>query len=145
MPSPDLIDALDRILVGSVSVTTRALADAVPGLELTFSQWRTLLILGEGDAARIGAIAMRVGVTQPATGRMLRRLERRGLVTMARDEVDRRAIRCQLTEEGRRVRAEILRARRIALQEIATAVDPPDHAPWRSLIDDLAAAFGRFA
>src|SRR5664279_6626766 len=72
---------LERIAVGAVGLTTRALAEADTGFELTFPQWRALLVLGAGDdGARIGEVATRVGVTVPATSRLLRRLERRGLV-----------------------------------------------------------------
>ena len=111
---------LERILVGAVGLTTRALAAADTGFELTFPQWRALLVLGEGDdGARIGEVATRVGVTLPATSRLLRRLERRGLTAFAADEVDRRATRARLTIRGRGVREAILEDRRAALREIA--------------------------
>ncbi|HEX7400010.1 MAG TPA: MarR family transcriptional regulator [Candidatus Limnocylindrales bacterium] len=111
---------LERIVVGAVGLTTRALAMADTGFELTFPQWRALLVLGEGDdGARIGEVAARVGVTLPATSRLLRRLERRGLTALAPDERDRRATRARLTIRGRGVRAAILEDRRAALREIA--------------------------
>jgi DNA-binding MarR family transcriptional regulator len=58
-------------------------------------------------------------VTLPATSRLLRRLERRGLTALAPDERDRRATRARLTIRGRGVRAAILEDRRAALREIA--------------------------
>ncbi len=144
---PDaLVDALEQIAVGAVSLTTHALGQAAPGVDLTFPQWRALLVLGEDeDGARVGAIALRVGTTQPASGRLLRRLERRGLVAMATDEADRRATRARLTPEGVRVRAVILASRRAALLEIATATDPTERMMCDSLIEALATEFGRFA
>ena len=83
MRNDDLAQVLEQITVGAVGVTTRALAEATPGFEMTFPQWRALLILGaEQDGARLSEVAGRVGVTLPATGRLLRRLERRGLLAL---------------------------------------------------------------
>jgi DNA-binding MarR family transcriptional regulator len=118
-----LADDLERIAVGAVGLTTRALALADTGFELTFPQWRALLVLGEeSDGARIGEVAARVGVTLPATGRLLRRLERRGLTALSVDELDRRATRARLTDRGRTVRATILAHRRAALRQIAAGL-----------------------
>ena len=85
-----ITDDLERIAIGMVGLTTRALAHAESDLELTFPQWRAILVVGaDTDGARIGEVAARVGGTIPATSRLLRRLERRGLVTLATDDADR--------------------------------------------------------
>lgn len=140
-----LVDALERIVIGAVSLTTRALAEAAPGADLTFPQWRAIVVLGEDDdGARVGAVALRVGTTQPATGRLLRRLERRGLVVLATDETDRRATRASLTHEGRQVRAAIIASRRAALVAIAE-MEPTDRARCDRFVEALADAFARFA
>jgi DNA-binding MarR family transcriptional regulator len=133
---------LERIVVGAVGLTTRALAQADTGFELTFPQWRALLVLGEReDGARIGEVAARVGVTLPATSRLLRRLERRGLTAFAPDELDRRATRARLTIRGRGVRAAILEDRRAALREIAGTLSTSEGldlaAGLRAIADEL--------
>ncbi len=118
--SGDAIADLEHVVIGAVGLTTRALEQAAPGVDLTFSQWRALLILGEApDGFRVGEVAGRVGVTLPATSRMLRRLERRALVALAPDDADRRATRARLTRRGREVRDAIVAFRRSALREIA--------------------------
>ena len=43
----DLIGVLERLVVGSVAITARAIAAA--DAELTFMQWRVLLVVGEGE------------------------------------------------------------------------------------------------
>ena len=69
MPSSDLV-------IAGVALTSVAISGARPGFDLTFPQWRVLVVLGEAtDGARIGTVARRVGVTLPATSRQLRRLE----------------------------------------------------------------------
>ncbi len=141
-----LADDLERIAVGSVGLTTRALAQAHTGFELTFPQWRALLVLGEdADGARVGEVATRVGVTVPATSRLLRRLERRGLTTLGVDEADRRATRARLTERGRTVRGAILAYRVAALREVASSLDDPERLGLSEGLGAIAAELERFA
>ena len=100
-----IADDLERIAIGTVGLTTRALAHAGTDLELTFPQWRAILVVGaDTDGARVGEVAARVGVTLPATSRLLHRLERRGLMTLGTDDADRRATRARLTERGLAIR-----------------------------------------
>lgn len=122
MENEALVAALERLAIGAVDITTRALGAAAPAVDLTFPQWRALLLLGDApDGARISVVAVNVGVTVPATSRMLRRLEHRGLVALAIDETDRRATRARLTTHGADVRARIMASRRAALGTIAAA------------------------
>lgn len=140
-----LVDDLERIAVGAVGLTTRALAQADTGFELTFPQWRALIVLGEeSDGARIGEVAARVGVTLPATSRLLRRLERRGLTTLSVDESDRRATRARLSDRGRTVRASILARRRAALREIAAGLAHSDELGLKSGLRAIAAGLEGF-
>jgi len=137
---------LERIVMGSVALTTLALEEAGAGSELTFTQWRALLVLGESDdGARIGEVAARVGVTLPATSRLLRRLERRGLTTLAADQQDRRATRARLTDRGRAVREAILTHRRATIREIAAALPEPDRLDLAHGLRAIATELERFA
>ncbi len=137
---------LERIVVGAVGLTTRALAQADTGFELTFPQWRALLVLGEReDGARIGEVAARVGVTLPATSRLLRRLERRGLTALAPDELDRRAKRARLTDRGRAVREAILDHRRATLRDIAARLSTSDGLDLKAGLRAIASELEQFA
>lgn len=114
---------LERLFVAGVAITTRALSEATPDLDLTFPQWRVLLIVGEDeDGATVSEVAVRVGVTVPATSRQLRRLARRGLLVIKRDEHDRRAVRARLTVGGSAVRDQILGDRRRQIAATATGL-----------------------
>jgi DNA-binding MarR family transcriptional regulator len=140
------IGALERIVIGAVGITTQALAQAAPDVELTFSQWRALLILGDPPSGRrVGEVAARVGVTLPATSRLLRRLDRRGLVALAPDEADRRATRATLTGQGAGVRDAILAFRRAALRDVAEHATAAGRGIAGPEIDSLAASFERYA
>jgi DNA-binding MarR family transcriptional regulator len=121
LTDPAVAESLERIIFAGVALTTVAISNAQPDLELTFPQWRVLVVLGAArDGVRIGEVARLVGVTLPATSRQLRRLERRGLVTVRRDSRDRRAALASLTEEGRTARAAILEYRRARIAAVAT-------------------------
>lgn len=133
-----LADDLERIMIGAVGLTTRALARSGSDFDLTFPQWRALLFVGRSaDGVRVGEVAARVGVTLPATSRLLRRLERRGLTTLGVDASDRRATRVRLTDRGHEIHAAIVSHRRATLEEIASrvsAAEPLDLAVGLRLI-----------
>jgi MarR family transcriptional regulator, transcriptional regulator for hemolysin len=140
MSEPPLTELLERLVLAGVAITTRALTEATPELDLTFPQWRTLLVVGEGpDGATVSEVAARVGVTVPATSRQLHRLARRELVEIRRDERDHRAARARLTARGSVVRDAILHYRSERIAGTASEV-----AVSRTTLRDLeriAAAF----
>ena len=141
-----LADHLERIAVGAVGLTTRALASGDTGFELTFQQWRALLVLGEEpDGARVGEVAARVGVTLPATSRLLRRLERRGLVSLSVDELDRRATRARLTDRGGTARERILAHRRAELRGIVLGLPRSEQRRIENGLRLIAAGLEPFA
>jgi DNA-binding MarR family transcriptional regulator len=120
MPNQELTQLLERLVMASVSLTTMALGNATDGLELTFPQWRVLLVLGETeDGTTVSRVAKRVGVTVPATSRQLRRLAGRGLVEVGPDDRDRRATRARLTPAGLAVHDSIVTWRRERIAELA--------------------------
>ncbi len=112
----DLVTILERLVVGSVAITARAIAQA--GAELTFMQWRVLLVVGEHDeGAAVGEIAGRVGAHASPASRLIARLKRRGLLRTDRDSQDRRVVCVRLTEPGRELRTRVLAQRRFDLDE----------------------------
>lgn len=140
MPDEDVIAWLEGIVFGGVAITTAALQYATDGEGLTFPQWRAILLVGgSDDGCRVGEVAGFLHAALPATSRLLRRLERRGLLTLERDEQDRRATRAQLTRTGADLRQSVLRYRRDELGSIADEVRVPSSA--HRVLRDLAASF----
>ncbi|HET7180893.1 MAG TPA: MarR family transcriptional regulator [Candidatus Limnocylindrales bacterium] len=141
MPQPASLESLlERLVVAGVAITTRALADASDDWELTFPQWRALLIVGEADdGATVSAVAARVGVTVPATSRLLQRLARRGLLNATSDEQDRRATRARLTARGIAVRERIIGRRRALIAERARTLRLSDSTLHE--LEQVGAAF----
>ena len=117
MTDHDLVDAIDRIVLAGIALTARALTET-SGPDLTFPQWRVIVVLGESEeGATVSEVAGRIGVTLPATSRQLHRMERRGLVEIAPDERDRRAARARLTASGAHIRELILVYRRERIRQ----------------------------
>jgi DNA-binding MarR family transcriptional regulator len=142
MPA-DIIGPLELLMFGAIGMTTLALSAASAG-ELTLSQWRALVVLGRRDSARVGEVAGAVGMSLPSTSRLIRRLERRGLVSTERDEGDRRATRVRLTERGRELREEVVRRRR-SLMEAALVAHAPTLPPGLGPgLESIARAFDEY-
>jgi DNA-binding MarR family transcriptional regulator len=135
-------ESLEQIIFAGVALTTVAIGAARPGFELTFPQWRVLVVLGGSPhGLRQSEIARRVGVTVPATSRQLHRLERRGLIEVRQDDRDRRASRVILTEAGRQAHDAIIAHRRAHIDEIAASFE--SDPALRAQIGRIAEAFGR--
>ena len=138
-----MVDALARIVFGGVAVTSQALERAAVGRDLTFTQWWAIAIVGESEKGRrVGDVARRTDATLQATSHLLRRLEDRGLLTLARDEQDRRASVAQLSPEGARLRAAVLAHRRELLAGMARGLDPS--APADEFLGELARRFAEY-
>ncbi len=141
-----LADSIELIVVGAVGLTARALVEAAPDVELTLTQWRALTVVAESPAGvRIGKVAERVAITSPAAGRLLRRLDRRGLITLTTDDQDRRATIARLTPLGERTRADIVRYRRRALRSLASGLPPTEHGDLARSASVIAAGFEPFS
>jgi DNA-binding MarR family transcriptional regulator len=143
--SEPLVDALERVALAAVGLTARALADAPSGPELTLPQWRVVVIVGERtEGTRIGEIARRLGSGLPATGRLVHRLEHRGLVTSRTDPADRRATLVSLSPDGETVRSRILGVRRAQLRNAAAAIEASRRSrlavDLETIADELEAA-----
>ena len=135
----ELVDALELIVYSGVGITTAALLRSAGG-DLTLTQWRAIVTIGQSlDGLRISELARRFHVTVPATSRLLRRLERRGLIELRADETDGRARRARLTDDGLDLRSSVLADRRQQLQSIAVDVGLPRSA--YPAVRDLAKGF----
>jgi DNA-binding MarR family transcriptional regulator len=118
-----VVDAVERIILGGVAITARALDSDVQ--DLTFPQWRVLTIVGEQEAtaSSVSSVGARAGVSAPSASRLLRRLEDRGLISLERDALDRRFMRVRLTEAGQVARSHVIERRRVLIREALIAID----------------------
>jgi DNA-binding MarR family transcriptional regulator len=119
----DLGDALEAIVIAGVALTNTALSRARSGHELTFPQWRVLVVLADPAGLPVAEVSRLIDVTLPATGRQLRRLEQRGLVVLEPDDRDRRVTRVRLTSAGLAARRSIMGDRRAAIERAVADLD----------------------
>ena len=138
----DLVGVLERLVVGSVAITARAIAAA--DAELTFMQWRVLFVVGEcEDGQAVGEIATRIGAHASPASRVVSRLKRRGLVSTDKGDLDKRVVCVRLTEAGRDLRARVLDTRG---RDLADVLDIVSMTPAESdTVARLAQAFEPFA
>lgn len=116
---------LERIAVASVAITARALAQVAP--ELTFIQWRVLVLVDQPEGIGVGALATALGAKIAAMSRLVGRLHARGLVETHRGEADARVVLVTLTPAGAELRSRIVKRRRAELRAaIASTSMPPD-------------------
>lgn len=117
MPDSGFLDSLESIIIAGVALTAEVVAEGPHEAELTLPMWRVLVVLGwNDDGATVSEVARRIRVTVPATSRQLQRLARRGLISLAVDERDHRAMRASLTTAGADLRAHIMHSRRERLR-----------------------------
>jgi DNA-binding MarR family transcriptional regulator len=139
----EVLDSLEFLMFGAIGMTSVALAGAAAG-GLTMSQWRALVVIGRADQVRVGGVATAVGMSLPSTSRLIRRLERDALVTSVRDEADRRATLVTLTPAGRRLRDEVVRGRRVLMEEALLARGTRLPEDLEAGLAAIARAFERF-
>ncbi|NHI16718.1 MarR family transcriptional regulator [Microbacterium excoecariae] len=91
-------DDLEAIIVAAHALTRIAALDTRN--EAPSAQWRTLAILREHGALRIGDLARLSRITQPGATRLVRTMTEAGLVERAADADDSRAVRVVATAAG---------------------------------------------
>lgn len=133
-PAPTLL-GLERMVVASVGITARALAEVAP--ELTFVQWRVLVLVDDPDGVAIGTIATALGAKIAAMSRLVGRLRTHGLVATQRSEVDARIVLVHLTELGLDLRDRVVERRRGELQ---AGIDDADLLPGTDRVLERLAA-----
>jgi DNA-binding MarR family transcriptional regulator len=111
---------LERLVMGSVGVTARVVAEGAP--ELTLLQWRVLVVLaGEPDGVTVSELASRIGSRLSAMSRLLGRMRRRDLVETRKDHPDARITTVLLGADGRELWRRVVASRRSELVALLAA------------------------
>ena len=93
---------------------------------LSPSQVGALLQIHRSGVCGVSSIGGHIGVTSAAASHMLERLVRQGLVVRSENPLDRRAKQIVLTEKGRQVMHESVRARQEWLEALARLMTPQE-------------------
>lgn len=100
--------------------------------------WLVLAALSTGPRQTQLALAHSLGLDKTTMTSLLDRLEARGLVTRSTDSHDRRARIPELTEDGRRLQAEVTNARDRVEAALLATFTPEEQHQLRELLARLA-------
>jgi DNA-binding MarR family transcriptional regulator len=135
-------DVLERLAMGVIAVTARSIATV--DADLTFNQWRVLVIVGErGRGIAMSELAERTGSALSPASRVVKRMERRGWVRLTKAVDDRRVTLVHPTDAGTAVRDAVFTRRRTYLADVVSAIAPVG-TDEVDVIDRIARAFAPF-
>ena len=120
-----------------------ALEETLSQHELTWGEWKVLgsLILGECDSP--GELSSGLEVSTGAMTNRLDRLEEAGLIRRVRDPDDRRGVKIELTDAGKRVWTESTSAQARKEALVASALTKREQTQLNSLLRKLMLEFER--
>ena len=104
------------------------------GMDLSISQFNTLVMLKQIGPMRMGMISYYLKNTLAATTAIVDRLENKELVVRAKDPNDRRVVVCELTEQGQKTTERFWRVAREAALRVA---DKWDQDQFDSVVNAL--------
>ena len=122
-------------VLAKVCKAHRAYVDALldeHGLHV--GQEMVLLELWQEDGLRARELAVRLGVEPPTVTKMLRRLERCGLVERCQDPADARSFRIHLTEKGRALEEPVARCWAQTEQTALAGLSAGERRTFRKLL-----------
>jgi len=139
----EVLDALEIFLGQIHCVGDEAGLETLIDTDLSFSQFRSLLILSQENApAPIHEVAEKLHLSVAATGRNLDRLVKEGLVERQEDEFDRRIKRISLSASGRSLISGFHQQRRSHVLSFLTDLPAADR---QRLVDALGPINSRIA
>jgi len=104
-------------------------------LGLTDAQWKPLLLLQQGACTTAADISRIACHDNGAVTRLLDRLETKGLVRRLRSAEDRRIIKLELTEEGKRIAAEVPKIITHLNNQVLTGFSQDEFLQFRDLLN----------
>jgi DNA-binding MarR family transcriptional regulator len=129
---------LSELLMRVARTQRRRWRDVLAPWDLSPHQARALRVVCEGNGVRLSDLAESLHIAPRSATEVADGLEERGLVTRTPDPGDRRAVLLRATEEGRRVRSEVDRARAADSEELFTRLSPGERSTLARLLQTLA-------
>lgn len=108
--SPKLGDFLCFAIYSANLAFGRAYRPILDKLGLTYTQYVTLVALGEEDNQRVSDLGAKLFLESNTLTPILKKLEQLGLVVRARDPADERQVRVNVTHAGRKLHQQVERS-----------------------------------
>ena len=118
------------------------LASSAAGLSL--SQLSLLDAVATDGPMLVGEVAGKAGVSGPSATRMLKQLEREGVVTRERSADDERKVLVDLTEHGRELVHRQRRALRALQREHYASLSPEQREVFVDVLQQMAVMIGQW-
>jgi len=103
-----LQDSIGYLLRNLTQQVSREVEKRMAEHGLTDAQWKPLLFIHQGRGETAADLARSSCIDTGAVTRMLDRIEDKALVRRVRSEQDRRIVKLELTDEGRRLAEEVV-------------------------------------
>jgi DNA-binding MarR family transcriptional regulator len=137
----EIIDALAPLLARQ----RRRWAARCQAHGLSIVGFQVLALLEEHEAMPMSRLAEELDVALPNATGIVGRMAERGFVERAHDETDRRMVLVSLTDDGRRLIAEMETERRERMTSLIAEMDPTQQRRLLRTVKDLHAAARRLA
>lgn len=138
-----VLSALEAFMQVLMSNVEDAGLEALTETELTFSQARTIMVLGQsGEPLPINELAGKIHLSVASAGRNVEQLVKAGLVDRVEDDADRRVKRVSLSDQGRRQIGQFISAKRGRALEILRRLDPEDRVRLLAAFTPILAKLG---
>ncbi len=107
--------------------------------EVTESEFLALDFLGEVGLASVGDITRAVEVLPAQTSRIVRSLERQGLITCDINAEDKRKVNVRLTAKGKRIHARYRLAKLDPIHSALQRLSPREQKQFMTLVNKMVA------
>ena len=135
---PDAAVELGDLVVRVARAQRRRFRAVLAPWDLSPHHARALRVVSERDGMRLTDLAEALHIAPRSATEVVDGLQERGLVERTPDPGDRRAVLLRVTDEGRRIRAEIEAARTADAAELFGRLSPGDRAELARLLRTLA-------
>lgn len=133
----DASGELGDLLMRVARTQRRRWRDALAPWDLSPHQARALRVVCQQDGVRLSDLAESLHIAPRSATEVADGLQERGLVERTPDPRDRRAVLLRPTDEGRRIRGEVGRARAADSAELFARLGPEDRATLARILRTL--------
>lgn len=108
----------------------------------TDSSLAALNVIGTWEGCNNTALSKAIGLSHPATVRLVDKLEADGLVRSERGR-DRRSLELYLTERGRRVMVDLLKKRCVAVADLIDLLDEEERSALTGILEHILSGLAK--
>jgi DNA-binding MarR family transcriptional regulator len=116
------VEEIERLLRHVANIVRQRGREILSQFDITPPQFNALQALIRSDGMTMGELCQELFLASSTVTDLIDRMEKNDLVQRLRDEGDRRVVRLQVKDKGRRVLEEVMRRRRAYLASVLSAL-----------------------